>query len=276
MRARTLVIWSLAPLVVPSLSLAFDSVPGNPILDRFNIDIGTFYYGTGTNVTLNGAFGERGVPVNAERDFGLHDVDRFRLDAYWRITKHQRLRILYFKADRQATRSIDRTIQFGDATYPANAAVTAQNNVSIAELAYQYDFFVRDHISLGANLGIHNVNYKLRLTGNTTTNGGTSTSESQTASASGPLPMIGLAGIFRVNPRFYFTAGVQGLKVTVNPYSGSLWDVGGTVVWQPFTHFGIGGGYDFFRLSADVNAHSFNGSLTWRYSGPRAFVSGSF
>lgn len=277
MRPRTSVIWFSALLVQPSLSLAFDAVPGNPILDRFNIDIGTYYYGTGTTITLNGAYGDRGVPLDAEHEFGLHDVNRFRLDAYWRITKHQRVRILYFKADRQATRSIDRTIQFGNATYPANATVTAQNNVTIAELAYEYDFFVRDHISLGANLGIHNLSYKLALTGTAMTNGGTTTSQvSQSASANGPLPMIGLAGIFRVSPQFYFTAGVQGLKVTVNPYSGSLWDVGGTAVWQPFTHFGIGGGYDFFRLTADVNAHSFNGSLTWRYSGPRVFLSASF
>jgi hypothetical protein len=277
MRLRALVVWSVAMLAQPPLALAFDAVPGNPILDRFNIDVGTFYYGTGTTITLNGTYGQRGVPINLEHDLGLKDVNRFRLDAYWRITKHQRLRILYFQADRRATRSIDRTIQYGNATYPVNTTIAARNIESIAALGYEYDFFVRDHVSIGANIGIHNLKFDLGLTGTAATSGGAHTAGvSQSASADGPLPLIGLAGIFRVNPWLYFTATVQGLKVKVNPYSGSLWDVGGTMVWQPFRHFGIGAGYDFFRLSADVNKPSFNGSLTWRYSGPRVFFSGSF
>lgn len=277
MRPRTLVIWSLALLVQPSLSLAFDAVAGNPILDRFNIQVGPYFYGTGTTVTLNGTFGQAGVPIDMEHELGIGDVNRFRLDGYWRVTKHQRLRFLYFRANRQATRTLDRTIQFGNATYPINATITAQSKVWIGELTYEYDFFVREHVSLGASLGIHNMNFKLSLMGNATTNGGTRAADiSQSASANGPLPMIGLAGIFRVNSKVYFTAGMQGLKVTVNPYSGTLWDLGGTVVWQPFTHFGIGAGYDFFRLTAHVNDHSFNGSLSWRYGGPRVFLSGSF
>lgn len=277
MRRRALVVWTVAMLLRPALSLAFDSVPGNPILDRFNISIGTYFYGTGTTVTLNGSYGQVGAPVDLEHELGFKDVNRLRLDAYWRFTKHQRLRVLYFQADRQATRSSDRTIQFGNATYPANTTITARNKESIGELVYEYDFFVRDHVSLGANIGIHNVNFKLALTGSASTNGGTRTGEvSQSASANGPLPLIGLAGIFRVNSSLYFTAGLQGLKVTVNPYSGSLWDIGGTAVWQPFRHFGIGAGYDFFRLNANVKDPSFNGSLTWRYSGPRVFLSGSF
>jgi len=258
-------------------ALAFDSTAGNPILDRFSFDIGTYYFGSGTTVTLNGAYGERGLPVDAERDLGFKDTNRFRLDGYWRITAHQRLRFMYFKADRSSTKTLERTIQYGNYTYPLGASISAQNNVSSAALTYQYDFFVRDKVSLGANIGIHNLDYKLALSGSATgPNGGHNQEASQSGSANGPLPLIGLGGIFRVNSKFYFTADLAALKVTVNPYSGSLLDFGGTVVWQPFTHFGVGAGYDFFKLSASVNAHSFNGNLDWRYSGPRVFLSASF
>jgi hypothetical protein len=99
---------------------------------------------------------------------------------------------------------------------------------------------------------------------------------SQTGKVEGPLPMIGLAGIFRTNSKFYFTADFSALKITINPYSGSLLDLGGTAVWQPFRHFAVGAGYDFFKLSASVDAHRFNGNLDWRYSGPRVFVTASF
>jgi hypothetical protein len=90
------------------------------------------------------------------------------------------------------------------------------------------------------------------------------------------MPLIGLSAIWRVTSWFYFTALAQGLKVTVNPYSGTLQNYGMTATWQPFKHFGVGGGYDYFSLRAGVNDPKFTGNLDWRYSGPRVFFSASF
>jgi len=280
---RRVFVCYLRPLTALTLSvlapvaLAFDSVAGNPILDRFSFDIGTYLYGSGTTVTLNGQSGERGFPIDLEHDLGFENVNRFRIDGYWRITKHQRLRLMYFQVDRQTTKTLQRTLQYGNYTYPVSASVSASNDVSVASLAWEYDFFVRDHVSLGANIGVHNLDFKLALSGSATGPNGTRTPEaSQTGSADGPLPMLGLAGIFRASSRFYFTADLAALKVTVNPYSGTLTDFGATAVWRPFNHFGVGAGYDFFRLTASVDADRFNGRLDWRYSGPRVFFNASF
>jgi hypothetical protein len=261
-------------------AFAFNSEAGNPILDRFNFNIGTFFYGSGTTMTLNGTINGgaiQGTPINLEHELGFQDVNRFRVDAYWRFTAHQRLKFMYFQADRSAFRSLDRTIQYGNVTYPINASISAENKVWIGEFIYQYDFLVREHFSLGANIGIHNLSFGLRLTG-TTTNGSNNQSftASQNASADGPLPLIGMSGIWRPSPKFYFTLLAQALKVTVNPYSGSLQNYGMTAVWQPFEHFGVGGGYDYFKLSASVDKTNFNGNLSWRYSGPRIFFNASF
>jgi hypothetical protein len=259
-------------------ALAFDSEAGNPILDRFNIDVGTLFYGSGTSVTLNGAAGQVGVPIDLEHELGFKEATRFRVDGYWRFTAHQRLRFAYFEADRHTSKTINENLHYGNVTFPVGATVDAHNNVSIAELIYEYDFFVRENFSLGANFGIHNLDFGLGLAANTVTptSGKTAVSLYQNASADGPLPMIGLAAIWRWSPWFYVTAGVQGLKVTVNPYSGTLYDGAATFVWQPTKHFGVGGGYDYFHIDASVNKTDFNGSLTWRYSGPRVFLAASF
>jgi hypothetical protein len=205
-------------------------------------------------------------------------VDRFRLDAYWRFTKHQRLRVMYFNADRSSTRTLDRTFTFGNVTYPVSASVTAHNGVSITALAYEYDFIVRENFSLGASIGIHNFNYSLGISGTAVspTTAGMPVSFFERASADGPMPLIGLSAIWRITPSFYLTALAQGLKVTVNPYSGSLQNYGLTATWQPFRNFGVGAGYDYFLLRASVDSHTFNGRLDWRYSGPRVFLSASF
>jgi hypothetical protein len=259
-------------------AFASDENSGNPILDTFNLDVGTFFYGSGTTIELDGAFGTRGTSIDAERTLNLENASRFRLDAYWRFTKHQRLRLMYFNADRHVDHTLDRTFTYGDTTFPSGATVSTQNNVSIAALSYEYDFIVSKNFLLGASFGIHNFRYSLGISTTTTTPTAPNmpVSSYQNASADGPLPLIGLATIWRVTPWFYFTGIAQGLKVTVNPYSGTLQNYGFTANWQPFKHFGIGGGYDYFSMRASVNAHTFNGNLNWRYSGPRIFISGSF
>ncbi len=283
MISRSSIVTSLRALSVCVLLLAsrnvqagFDSVANDPILDRYNIDLGTFFYGTGTTVTLNGS-GRRGTPIDLEHQLGLGNATRFRLDAYWRFTAHQRLRFLYFDVNRFAYRSISEELHFGNTTFPVGAAVSSNNGISVTELLYQYDFFVRDNVSVGANFGIHNINFGLSLAATTTTPSKTTpVSLYQKGSADGPMPLIGIAAIYRLTPSFYFTGGAQLLQITVNPYSGTLQDYAATAVWQSNKHVGVGVGYDFFRISAEVNADRFNGSLSWRYSGPRLFVSGSF
>ena len=271
------VVSALALALVSRNVHAFDSVANDPILDRFNIDVGTFFYGSGTTVTLNGS-AQRGVPIDLEHELGFGNATRFRLDAYWRFTTHQRLRFIYFDVNRYAYRTINEDLHFGNTTFPLGAAVSSNNGISVIALAYEYDYFVRDTVSVGASIGIHNINLGLSRAANTTTPSKTTPVVAlyQKGSADGPMPMFGVAAIWRAAPWVYFTGGAQLLKITVNPYSGTLQDYAATAVWQSNKHVGVGVGYDFFRISADVNATRFNGSLSWRYSGPRLFVSGSF
>lgn len=270
-------LWVLLFSMSASPSFAFQSIVGDPIFDRFNISVGTFFYTSGTQVTLNGAFGTRGVPVDLENQLGFKDVNRFRLDGYWRFTTHQRLRFMYFDATRHSTKTISQDIHYGDTTFPIGATVSARNKVTVGELVYEYDFLVRQKFSLGASFGIHNIDFGLRLSANTTTGTSSQTqSLNQNASADGPMPLIGLAGIWRPESWLYFTVGAQALKVTVNPYSGTLQNYSLSAVWQPTKHFGVGAGYDYFRMNAGVSKFSFNGDLGWRYSGARVFLTGSF
>lgn len=273
LRASSMLLLSL---VVQSAH-AFDSVAGNPILDRVNIDVGTFFYGSGTMVTANGTVGQRGVPIDLEHQLGFKAASRFRLDGYWRFTAHQRFRVTYFTANRHASKTINDELHFRDDTYPIGATISANNRISMVEVSYEYDFLVRKNFMLGANIGIHNISFGLSLAGNAATASGTQqASLNQRVSVNGPLPLLGLAAIWRITPTFYFTADAQFLKVTINPYSGTLQDYAATAVWQPTKHFGFGAGYNLFRIRTDVNTTGFNGSLAWRYNGARVFVAASF
>lgn len=245
---------------------------GNPLTDRFSISLGGFLLNTNTEVRVDGET-TQGSTVDIENDLGFDDIDRFRIDGYWRMTPRQKIRVMYFDNKRTENTTIDQDIVFDDQTYAVNTDLEVVFQTTVAELAYEFAFLRGDNYELNATAGIHNLKFRLgiEVTGNNV-----NASESATAEANGPLPMIGLNGIWRFNDKLYLQAAVQFFKISYDPYDGRLTDLNASLVWQAFRHVGFGAGYNSFTTRVDVTGDDFHGSLKWRYSGARIFVITSF
>jgi hypothetical protein len=250
---------------VPGLSRA-DA--GNPLTDTFSLGVGTFILNTNTDVRVDGS-GISGTEINVEHDLGVGDTNRFRIDGYWRFAPRHKIRIMYFDADRTVSHVLSREITFQGTTYQVDAQVDTQYKTTIAELAYEYAFVRAERWELAGTAGIHDLDFKLGLTGHF---GTLATSASRSASANGPLPVIGLAGIWRLTDSLYVNAQVQFFKINISPYDGRVEDYNASLIWQPFKNFALGLGYDDFVTRVDVTGNSFEGSLRWRYSGARIFL----
>src|ERR1044071_197679 len=90
----------------------------NPLEATFILDAGAFLVSTDLRVRVDGEAGERGSDVDFDESLGLDDFDRFRADALWRIVPRHAIRAMYFENNRSATHSIDRDINFRNATFP--------------------------------------------------------------------------------------------------------------------------------------------------------------
>ena len=90
----------------------------------------------------------------AERDLGLQDSDRFRIDAYWRMTPRQKMRLMYFDTSNEANKTLDRELIFSDTVYPVNLDVHAKIRNPVTELAYEFTFMHRDNVR-SVGLGRH-------------------------------------------------------------------------------------------------------------------------
>ena len=62
--------------------------------DAFHLSLGTFVVNTDTKLRLDGDAGEQGRQIDWEKNFGEGDVNRFRLDGYWRFADRHKLRAL--------------------------------------------------------------------------------------------------------------------------------------------------------------------------------------
>lgn len=273
LRGSTSILFALAVLRASPL-FAADSEAGNPLTDRFSFSLGTFMVNTSTTLRVDG-ISQGGTTFDAESELGFDDSDRFRVDGYWRFGQRHKLRVMYFDTRRSSSKIIDEQIVYGDVVYPVNAQVDSRFSTTIAELAYEYAFLHRERYEVAASAGIHNLRFKLGLsTINSST--GQPTEVSRDASANGPMPVIGLRGVYRFNDKFYLDGQAQFFRIGIDPYKGRLEDYTISLVWMPFDHFGIGAGYNEFVTRIDVDSDRFDGHLRWKYSGARIFLTFSF
>jgi hypothetical protein len=248
--------------------------PGNPLNDRFNFQLGGFLLSTETTLRVDGELGQRGDEIDTERDLGLKDSDRFRIDAYWRIAPKHKIRLMYFDTSNEADKTLERTIEFQGEEYLVGLDVHAKTETQVTELAYEYTFLKRDTYDLSGSFGIHNLKFSTFLGGEL--NGNPLPNLQNTAEANGPLPVLGLHGVWRFNDQFYIDAMVQYFSISFDAYDGSVTDLTASAVWQFSKHFGVGAGWNNFITRVDVDGDNFDGMLRWRYGGARIFVTASF
>jgi len=247
---------------------------GNPLTDRFSVSLGAFFIGTSTDVRIDGT-GGRGTEFNVERELGFDDTDRFRVEGYWRFWNRHKIRALWFDTDRNSTRTLDETLQVGNSVFPIQATVNAHFNTQIAELAYEFAFLRRDTFELGASIGVHHLSFDLGITASASSTG-TEVGTSQTTEADGPLPVVGLSGIWRISDRFYLNGQAQYFQISIDPYDGNIQDYNLSIVWSAMKHVAFGIGFNKFIMHVNVEADRYDGSLRWHYQGGRAFVTASF
>jgi hypothetical protein len=252
------------------LATAAHAEAGDPLTDRFSASLGGFLLGTDTTVRVDGQ-GIQGSEIDLENDFGFDDTQRFRIDGYWRMTPRQKIRLMYFDTRRTEDRVIQRDIVFQGQPYPVNTEIELTFSTTVVELAYEFAFLRGDSYELNGTIGIHNLKFGLDLDVV-----GQSASGSRSADANGPMPMIGVNGIWKFNDKFYLQASAQWFSISYDIYEGRLSDINASVVWQAFEHWGFGAGWNTFTTKLDVTGDNFHGSVDWQYGGARVFVIASF
>jgi hypothetical protein len=132
----------------------------------------------------------------------------------------------------------------------------------------------RDTYDLSGSIGIHNLKFETFLNGEL--NGTPLPNLSNTSEANGPLPVLGVHGVWRFNDQFYIDAMIQYFQISFDQYDGSVTDYTASAVWQFSKHVGVGAGWNNFITKVDVDGDNFNGHLRWRYGGARIFITASF
>lgn len=267
-------LW-LGCLAILLASLPSHAQPSGPLEQNWYISLGAFFLDTDTTMRVDGVRG-RGTEVNFGEDLGFRDKDRFRIDGFWRFAPRHKLRFLYFRNTLTAGRTIQRAIQFRDTVYPINAGIDAEFETEIAEVAYEYAFVHDNRFELTGTLGLHLIRFSATLAGEGGLLDGELMHVQSRASGDGPLPVVGVRGLWDIGGDLFLDAQAQFMAVDVNDYDGRIEDYKLALIWQAFPHLGIGIAYNDFSTRLDADERGFRGRLGFDYRGPLAFITASF
>ena len=128
----------------------------SPITDHFALRGGFFWGSVDTFGRFDSAKGVEGTPFTAEHDLGLTDQARqIDVEIIFRLEERSRLRVNFLDTRRQAERTINRNIQYGDVTFLVDNLVQSQFDWRQMDLTYTYSFLRSERYELGAGIGVH-------------------------------------------------------------------------------------------------------------------------
>lgn len=273
---RLQAFWACAAALLLGAAPARGDEAPNPLTDRFQVTLGTFFISSRPTVQLNAA-SDRGDRVDWDKEFGGVGADRIRLDCHWRLAGRHKIRLTTFDVSRERSKVLAKNIDWGGEIYPVNAQVNADFSFAILEVAYEYAFLRRDNYELGASIGFHYVSLSASLDATAEASSGTLTEDlSGSARVDAPLPVIGIGGMWSLSHDLWLDVSAQFFVLTFDGYRGHLQNDRVSLTWQPKSWLGIGIGYSSFLMDLNVTNDDLHGAFDWSYRGPMVFYRASF
>ena len=242
--------------------------PDNLLNDILTLQAGIESSSNHTTIRYDSAAGTPGTVIDAENDLGLPSRKLIgRAELMFRMRNRHRVRIgnYYLPLDRQATTTLQKTINFGNTTYNVGDVVSSELKMRLLAITYSYSFVKNDRAELAASLGFDVVGFEAAATV-------AARLRTETEDHSAPAPLIGLDGTYRMSSRWYAEARAQYLKVNVQNVDGTLETFEANVLYRLSPNVTFGLGYSGFKVDVDSTKPTESGIFQLRSTGPQLFA----
>ena len=243
--------------------------------DRFSVTVGSFYQTTDVGLRLDASAEREGTSISLEEDLGFDDSqDLLRFELEWRPFERSQFSAGYYELSRDARRTLDREIEFGDTTFPVSASLAADADTQYAELYYTFWAVKKPQSGLGLSIGAAAFSIDLALSAAVERPGGQGTrSLEESASTDLPVPLLGVQWRYAFTSHWMIGADVRALpSVQIEDYEGSALTYGARLEFRPFRNFGLGAAWTSFNIDVDVERDRFQGSLDYTVEGAQVYA----
>ena len=236
----------------------------------FTLQLGAFRADVDTSVRLDSTVLGRGTEVKFEDELGINDSKTLpEFSFLWRINARHGIEASYVTLNRSGSRTLDRTIQFGDVVFAGATVVNSSFDSDVFRVAYRYSPINDKGNELALLLGAHYTTFDAAISSALGT-------VSESASVDIPLPTIGARGSLRLGEDWRLTGFAQLMKLKVGDYDGSLVNLSAGIEWAFLRQAYLGLGYSYYRYDLESEKNDARGEFTYRFSGPALYVGFAF
>ena len=266
----------LISLLLLSQSLISQDTNKNSLLDdRFIIEAGVFIPSKELKL------GADGTIINDEIDFGetfdfKDNQATFFFHIDWRFSKKWKVSAEYFGVNNGNRVTLDRDIEFEDITFEKGSTVRAGVEFNLIRVFFGRRILTREKHLLGVGLGVHAMNIGAFIEGEILNSVEDLEFQRRRVSALIPLPNVGGWYMWGPHPKWFLGARVDWFGLTIDEYSGGLWNIAPQVKFQITDHLGVGLDYRFLFINAKVRQETWNGQFNMDYTGPLFTIHGNF
>jgi hypothetical protein len=257
----------------PACSQETDTV--HPFLSNtYFIDIGAFFPDRVLNLSVDGSRGEDRdlILISEEVNFNESDTT-LALEFGWHFGEKWRLVGQYFDSSGSDSWTLGEDVEWGDDVFLSGTNATISNNFTLVRTFIGRNFSANEKHDFGVGVGIHWLDIGAQLEGTIIVNGEEVASGKRSVHVSSPLPNAGIWYTYSISNRWAIKGRVDWLSANIDPYDGTLTNVGLGVNFQATRNFGIGLSYNDFDLDVVVDDSGWDGQVVMSYEGLYAYLS---
>jgi len=254
----------------------------HPLLaNRLILYAGVYSSTKGIKVGVNGASDNEIIDFSEKADFDENEITLF-LNFNWRFARMWTLSAEYFGVKNGISKSIDEDIEWEDQIFNGGAGIEVGMNLNMYRIMFGRTISKGQNHELGAGLGSHILDIETFIEGyayinNEDTGEGAAVDfERNTASVVAPLPNIGAWYFYTPTQKWMLTARVDWFALTINDYSGSLWNLGAGANYQFHKNIGVGLNYRYFDFTSKVEQDNWDGKFSLIFQGPLLTINANF
>ena len=196
------------------------------------------------------------------------------LDLRWRYTENWSFQGNYWATSSDSRETLNEDFQspIGDEVFLKGSFIGSGIDTSIARLFWGRSFSSSPSTDWGVGLGLHVMEIDIFVEGQvsaTGAGGGVTEFRREDATATAPLPNLGIWYMYSWSPKWVFTSRLDWLDITFEEFSGRMLDASVGVNYQMTDHFGVGLAVNAFDLDVEVDADEWKGNLGTSQYGPR-------
>lgn len=261
--SRTLSLLFLVA-AVSSVAVAADWEP--KVIDRWEINLGSYFTGMDTTIRLDANRDILGTPIDFEQDLDFDDSAVLpRVSVAVLLGKRHQFRLGYYQIDREASGRVNEEFEWGDVIFPIDVGYRGRVDVKFIEASYTLYFIAKEKTAIGGILGLVYLDASASLELEAFGIGVGGGADYQTDL---PVPQIGLTGRQMLPARFVLSGSAMFLRINnISDVSGDTWNANVALEHRTFKNFGFGAAYTITTLGIESEREDFPGKLDFEIAG---------